>query len=55
MGRVSRGLLFAMIDELCFSPIKASIVVGYLHAVVFSLDCIGVVNEGLRCLINLVG
>ena len=55
MGRVARGLLFAMIDELCFSPVKASIAVGCLHAVVLSSDCIGVVNEGLRCLINLVG
>ena len=25
-----------------------------MHAVVLSLDYIGVVNEGLRCLINLV-
>ena len=54
MGRVSRGLLFATIDELCFSPVKASIAVGFLHAVVLSSYCIGVVNEGLRCLINLV-
>ena len=55
MGRVARGLLFSMIDELFFSPVKASIDVGFLHAVVLSLDCIRVVNEGLRCLINLVG
>ena len=54
MGRVSCGLLFSMIDELCFSPVKDSIVVGCLHTVVLSSDCIGVVNEGLRCLINLV-
>ena len=25
-----------------------------MHAVVLSSDCIGVVNEGLMCLINLV-
>ena len=55
VGRVSRGMLFATIDELCFSLVKASIAVGCLHVVVFSSDCIGVVNEGLRCLINLVG
>ena len=48
MGRVSRGLLFTTIDELCFSPIKASIAIGCLHAMVLSSNCIGVVNEGLR-------
>ena len=55
MGRVSCGLLFATINELCFSPVKALIVVCCLYVVVLSSDCIGVVNEGLRCLINLVG
>ena len=55
MGKVSHGMLFATIDELCFSPIKASIAIGCLHAVVLSSDCIRVVNEGLRCLINLGG
>ena len=55
MGRVAHGLLFATIDELCFSPIKASIAVGCLHALVLSSDCIGVANEVLRCLISLVG
>ena len=39
----------------CFSPVK-SLIVGLLHARSgLSLDCIGAVNEGLMCLINLVG
>ena len=38
----------------CFSPVKA-LIAGLLHACSgLSLDCIGVVNEGLMCLINLV-
>ena len=53
------GIVLAMIgpriiQEVVSSPVKAVIVV-LLHAhSCLSLDCIGVVNEGLMCLINLV-
>ena len=39
----------------CISPVKALIAGCCMHAVVLSSDCIGVVNEGLLCLINLMG
>ena len=39
----------------CISPVKALIVGCCMHTVVLSSNCIGVVNEGLMWLINLVG
>ena len=39
----------------CISPAKDLIAGCYMHIVVLSLDYIGVVNEGLMCLINLLG
>ena len=38
----------------CISPAKDLIAGCYMHIVVLSFEYIGVVNEGLMCLINLV-
>ena len=39
----------------CISPVKSLITGCCMQAVVLSLDYIGVVNQGLMCLIKLVG